>query len=219
MIDESLIFLRSEHRLSCLCAACASRDRGAADERPKAGSIEKYGGRLHKGEPHPGRPENAMKSPISGLRTKIQKKARVATVSADLPQFDRPKGDLLPTRKMAKTYAPNARNLATAAKKETSGRTKTHSGSLAAPAWAATKPTSPLIDDGLTRQEQPGPRRDSGTRARARFYSTAPVPPIMTVWIMDGDAVKKCYVFTLLPFFQLIVLFLCEVSHLSARRF
>jgi cytochrome c556 len=102
----------------------ASRPAGAADDA-KATSIEKIMEALHKG------PKSAMGTLKAALKsqspdwTKVQKETKTyATLAADLPKFDPPKGDAASFKKLAKTFASNAKELDTAAKKENLAETK-----------------------------------------------------------------------------------------------
>ena len=112
--------------IACLLvvAAVASRPAGAADDG-KIDSIEKIMEKLHKGKNSSmGILKVALKSQSPDW-TKIQKESKTfATVSADLPKFDPPKGDPASFKKLAKAYASNAKALETAAKKEELGETK-----------------------------------------------------------------------------------------------
>jgi cytochrome c556 len=113
--------------IACLLvvAAVASRPAGAADDA-KANSIEKIMERLHKGK---NAPLSVLKTAVKSQSpdwAKIQKQSKtLATVSADLPKFDPPKGDAASFKKLAKAYASNAKDLDTAAKKEDLAETKT----------------------------------------------------------------------------------------------
>jgi len=112
--------------IACLLvvAAVAGRPAGAADDA-NADSIEKIMDKLHKGAKSPmGVLKGALKSQSPDW-TKIQKESKTfATVSADLPKFDPPKGDAASFKKLAKAYASNAKTLQTAAEKEDLGATK-----------------------------------------------------------------------------------------------
>ena len=112
--------------IACLLvvAAVASRPAGAADDG-KLDSIEKIMEKLHKGKNSSmGILKVALKRQSPDW-TKIQKESKTfATVSADLPKFDPPKGDPASFKKLAKAYASNAKALETAAKKEELDGTK-----------------------------------------------------------------------------------------------
>jgi cytochrome c556 len=112
--------------IACLLvvAAVVSRPAGAADDG-KADSIEKIMDKLHKGKTSPlAVLKTALKSQSPDW-AKVQKQSKtLATVSADLPKFDPPKGDAASFKKLAKAYATNAKDLDTAAKKEDLGETK-----------------------------------------------------------------------------------------------
>jgi cytochrome c556 len=101
-----------------VAAGLASQAVGAADDS-KPDSIEKIMETLHKGK----------KSALSTLKvavksespdwSKIKKETKTySTLAADLPKFDPPKGDSASFKKLAKTFASNAKALDTAAKKE-----------------------------------------------------------------------------------------------------
>jgi cytochrome c556 len=112
--------------IACLLvvAAVASRPAGAADDK-KADSIVKIMDKLHKGKNScMGVLKVALKSQSPDW-TKIKKESKTfATVSADLPKFDPPKGDAASFKKLAKAYASNAKGLQTSAEKEDLGATK-----------------------------------------------------------------------------------------------
>jgi cytochrome c556 len=120
---KSLICVASIASL-LVVAAVVSRPAGAADDG-KADSIEKIMEKLHKGKNSPLAVLKTALKKQSPEWTKVQKESKTfATVSADLPKFDPPKGDSASFKKLAKAYASNAKALDSAAKKEDLGETK-----------------------------------------------------------------------------------------------
>ncbi len=112
--------------IACLLvvAAVASRPVGAADDE-KTDSIVKIMDKLHKGKNSSlGILKVALKSQSPDW-AKVKKESKTfATVSADLPKFDPPKGEAASYKKLAKAYASNAKTLQTAAEKEDLDATK-----------------------------------------------------------------------------------------------
>jgi cytochrome c556 len=99
-----------------LIAGLASSPGGAADEA-KAPTIEKIMETLHKGKKSP---LNTLKSALKSESPdwdKIQKETKLfATLGADLPKNDPPKGDAASFKTLAKAYARNTKALDEAAK-------------------------------------------------------------------------------------------------------
>src|SRR5207248_6343002 len=96
----------------------ASRTVGATDD-PKPDSIEKLMETLHKGKNAPLATIKAALKKQSPDWAKVQKGSKTySSLAADLPSFDPPKGDAASFKKLAKTFATNAKALDSAAKKE-----------------------------------------------------------------------------------------------------
>src|SRR3954467_12672227 len=95
----------------------AGRTVGAADDKPA--TIEKIMETLHKGK------KSTMATLKGALKSQspdwavVQKETKTyAKFAADMPKNDPPKGDAASYKKLAKTYASNAKSLDDAAKKE-----------------------------------------------------------------------------------------------------
>lgn len=106
----------------------ASRTSGAADG-PEP--IEKIMSTLHKGKKSPmATLKGALKSQSPDW-TVVQKETKTyAKLAADMPKNDPPKGDAASFKKLAKTYADNAKSLDDAAKKEDLASAKTAFGKI-----------------------------------------------------------------------------------------
>jgi cytochrome c556 len=96
----------------------SNRTAGAADDA-KPASIEKIMETLHKGKDAPlARLKAALKTQSPDW-AKVQKESETySTLAADLPKYDPPQGDSASFKKLAKTFASNAKTLDEAAKRK-----------------------------------------------------------------------------------------------------
>jgi len=130
-----------------------------------------------------GRPENRSEEPISRLDHKFRRKQSSPPFGRP-PKFDPPSGDHACYKKLATTYAIKAKDIDTAAKKETSGRPRRHSGSCGScmGCHEAHKPEDRT--DGLTVQEHAVPGVESERRALASFFNRRRCP-------LDHDGLRS----------------------------
>jgi cytochrome c556 len=95
----------------------AGRNVGAADDAPA--TIDKIMEALHKGRKSPLATLKAAFKSQSPDWASVQKETKTyAKLAADMPKNDPPKGDAAAYKKLAKTYASNAKALDDAAQKE-----------------------------------------------------------------------------------------------------
>lgn len=110
-------------------AGVVSRSAGASDEAPA--TIDKIMDTLHKGRKSPlAALKTALKSQSPDWAT-VQKETKTyAKFAADLPKNDPPKGDSASFKKLAKSFASNAKALDDAAQKENLAAAKAAFGKI-----------------------------------------------------------------------------------------